>query len=337
MRKFKVSQNKRYFLLAALALFLVIAVLWDLLPQRSEPIEKTAFAMGSALTVTQYGGQEETATEILRQVQRLEKRISPTVADSFTSTLNRDSFAQTDAEYADLLRRLKEWGEQTDGAFDITMGEVSALWDIGGENERIPAKAEIAGALAVCGWEQLRIDGNAVQIPEGMALDFGAVGKGMACDAAKTVLQADSAVTGAVVSSGGSVLLYGEAPDGKWTVGVQHPDKAIGETIAELRLDECFVSTSGNYQKYFMSGGKRYCHIFSPETGYPADTGLKSVTVVSDSGALSDALSTACFVLGYEKSLTTLARFEAQAVFITDTNEVIPTEGLRDALILRAA
>lgn len=337
MHDFKVSRINPLFIIIPLSLFLVAAVLWDLVPKQQEPIEKTAFAMGSALTVTLYGGTEETADQISQQVQLLEHRISPTVSDSYTSFINRNLSAVTDADYSGDLRLFMEWGAETEGAFDLTLGAVSALWDIGGENERVPSEAEIQQAMKVSGWANLVIDGNTVRIPEGMQIDFGAVGKGMACDEAKTVLQADPSVSGAVVASGGSVLLYGDSPDGAWTVGIQHPDKEIGETIAELRLEESFVSTSGNYQKYFIRDGKRYCHILSPQTGYPAETGLKSVTVVADSGALSDALSTACFVLGYEKSLPVLERFDAQAVFITDENEVIPTDGLTDALTLQAA
>lgn len=317
------------------ALLLAAVVLWDLLPQQAARYTTTSFAMGSALNLTLYGGGEEEANVIIADVQALEEAISPNIATSYTAQINQNGAAETSEDYRKWVENAVDISRRTGGTFDITLGALSALWDIGGENQRVPAQKEIEAALSDTGSEYIEIQENQIAIPAGMRLDFGAIGKGMACDAAYAALTGTD-VRGAVIASGGSVLLYGENPDGEgWTVGIQHPERENGELIATLSLDAGFVSTSGNYQKYFIQDGRRYCHILDPETGYPAENGLTSVTVVAGTGAESDALATACFVLGYEKSLSVLADFHAEAVFITEDGEIIPTEGLRDKLTIQ--
>ena len=139
-------------------------------------------------------------------------------------------------------------------------------------------------------------------------------------------------VSGAVIAVGGSILLYGSKADGSdWNVAVQNPRGQDGEAMGLLSLSGTTnVSTSGDYEKYFMQDGKRYHHILDPSTGYPADSGLISVTIVSDSGLLSDGLSTACFVLGKEKGEKLLETYGAEGVFIDQNKKVTVTKGLKD-------
>ena len=137
----------------------------------------------------------------------------------------------------------------------------------------------------------------------------------------------------AVVSVGGSILLYGDGE--KFTVGIRDPfSESSAESFARLTLPACCVSTSGSYERYFERGGVRYHHILDPKTGYPAESGLVSVTVVCGDGFLSDALSTACFVLGYEKSLPLLEKYGARAVFVFNDKSVRVTGSLADSFEL---
>ena len=165
-------------------------------------------------------------------------------------------------------------------------------------------------------------------------LDLGAVGKGIACDQIREYLENDKAdaVTGAVVSVGGSILVWGDKPDGSdWTVAIQDPRGADGEYMGVLSLDQnTVVSTSGDYEKYFEEDGVRYHHILDPHTGYPADSGLISVTVVCQDGLLSDGLSTACFVLGAGKGKELLDRYGAEGIFIDENKKITVTDGIRD-------
>ena len=173
-----------------------------------------------------------------------------------------------------------------------------------------------------------------ILLDSGRTLDLGAVGKGIACDQIREYLEHDKAdtVTGAVVSVGGSILVWGDKPDGSdWTVAIQDPRGADGEYMGVLSLNRnTVVSTSGDYEKYFEEDGVRYHHILDPHTGYPADSGLISVTVVCRDGLLSDGLSTACFVLGADKGMKLLDRYGAEGIFIDENKKVTITDGIRD-------
>ena len=132
-------------------------------------------------------------------------------------------------------------------------------------------------------------------------------------------------------------MTYGKKPDGKpWKIGIANPRTEDGESyLGSLTIDgTCSISTSGDYEKYVIEDGVRYHHILDSKTGYPAESGLISVTIVCEDGWLSDGLSTACFVLGYEDSLPLLETYQAEAVFVTEDKEVIVTDGLKDMFTL---
>ena len=189
----------------------------------------------------------------------------------------------------------------------------------------LPDAGDIESALSYIDYNRLAVDGDTVTAEQGTKVDLGAVGKGAACDAAREVLAARG-VKGAVVSVGGSVLAYGRrnAAGDKWRIAVRHPREA-DSYLGIITLDEGCVSTSGDYEKYFEKDGVRYHHLLDPATGYPAESDLISVTVVCKSGLLSDALSTACFVLGSAHGTALVEAFDAGAVFVlTDgTIEVV--------------
>ena len=328
------NRTKRKFIggtaAAVLAAALAAVILLDLLPKKTEKRSVTAVAMGSVLRIDVYGGADDTLQTAQDAVHALDGKISRTIDTSFVCRINENTVYDTDREFVGFLQTLIDISAVTDGAFDITVGGLTDLWDIEAAQPRIPAEKEIAQTLSAIGYQKIQIDGTTVSVPAGMLLDMGAAGKGMACDAIKAALERDKTVTGAVAASGGSILVYGKHPEKKsWTVGVRDPDGGENDLMGTITTAACCLSTSGNYEKYFILNGKRYCHILSPFDGYPADSGLKSVTVRAATGMQSDALSTACFVLGVGKSLPILEKFGADAVFVTDDNAVHVTEGLR--------
>lgn len=240
--------------------------------------------------------------------------------------------------YAD-LEMLFRISEDSGGAFDITIRPVAELWNIDGwmtgENSygkqpvRIPTGEQIALALSHTGYEEVLMEDGAVTLPEGMALDLGAVGKGIACDRIALYLQSQY-VQGAVVSVGGSVVTIGRKPDGtQWQIGIVDP-RDTSAFIGILYLEGThFVSTSGDYERYVEVDGIRYHHILNPATGYPAESGVRSVTILCDSGILSDALSTACFVLGKEKGMALAEHYGAEALFVDAEGNISMTEGMK--------
>ena len=242
----------------------------------------------------------------------------------------------------DILDKVQQVSADSGGALDITLGEVVKLWNIdeyavqfqGTEQEsgeavfRLPEPQDIEAALDNTGYEKIRTDENTIYLPEGMSLDMGAVGKGIACDRVLRYLKEQSAVQGAVVTVGGSVLTYGQKPDGSpWQVGIVDP-RDTAAYIGNLVLNgQWCVSTSGDYERYVEKDGVRYHHIIDPATGHPADAGLISVTILSRDGLLSDALSTAVFVLGAEKGGALAEKYGAYAVMVDKDGEIILSPG----------
>lgn len=286
----------------------------------------TFLAMNTTVSAEITGLKSEVAlAEVKEKILWLdEKLLSRTNESSEIYAVNNGKTEISD-ELIMLLTILKEIEQESGGAFCVGVAQLTDLWGIGTDNARVPDETEIKAAIENCyDWQ---IDGNTVYLPEGVKLDLGAVGKGEACDHVNSTVSFKNCKE-SVVAVGGSVLLHSTVPKALFKVGIRDPLGEATEYCAVLEIGEACVSTSGNYERFFEDeNGKRYHHIFDPSTGYPADSGLMSVTVVTQSGTISDALSTACFVLGIEKSLPLLERYNAQAVFITEDKQIITTYG----------
>lgn len=284
--------------------------------------EKNTVAMGTIISQKVYGDNAAKHIEKINAlINGLDEEISWRNGESAVAELNSEKTVES-AGIAAIVKKCIEVSEDSEGVFDITALPVVKLWSIGEEGERIPAGAEIESALTKVDYSTIAINGNSITLGADAEIDLGAVGKGAACDNVMTYLKA-SDIKGAVVSVGGSIVAYGDynKKGDKWKIAVKHTDN---DYLGILSLDEGFVSTSGDYERYFEKDGKRYHHIVDATTGYPAESGLRSVTVVCDSGLLSDALSTACFILGYEKSLPLLEKYGASAIFVDyDNNSFI--------------
>ena len=295
---------------------------------------KTDVAMGTVITVKAYGRHTSEGVEsAVTAVKNLDSLISKTAGNSDISKINADSSAMVNEKTVSVINKTLDVCKDSAGALDITVGNLSEMWDVGGDNQRVPSDEELQKGLSFVGYQHIKISGNSVSVPAGVHLDLGASGKGAGADEAVSALKNTKGVSGAVVSVGGTVGVFGKNPNSDhWGVGVRKPERDNTGYIAVIKLyKDSFVSTSGIYEKYFESDGKTYHHILSPFTGCPAESGLKSVTVVTyDSGVYADSLSTACFVLGYEKSLELLEKYSADAFFIMDDGSVKMTDGIKD-------
>lgn len=305
--------------------------------------------MGTVVSQTVYTDREgvtEQVTELLDTLEQdtLSWRAEGSEVAAVNAAAGSDAFVPLSDELRGYLEVLLSVSENSGGAFDVTIGAVTGLWNIdawaasasAGENAEdgaagIPDREAVRRALELTGYEKVQLSPEGIRLPEGMRLDLGAVGKGIACDELATLLSQlpQTALSGAVISVGGSILTYGEKPDGTpWQVAVTDPfctEEYAG--VLSLTGQWC-VSTSGDYERYLEVAGRRYHHIMDPATGYPADSGVRSVTVVCKSGILSDALSTACFVLGAEEGLRLAEHYGAEALFITNEGSFVMTEGM---------
>ena len=238
-------------------------------------------------------------------------------------------------ELAEILAKVLQVSEDSRGALDVTIGQTVRLWNIdeyaAGSTETdftLPDRDILEETLQKSGYEKMKLQDDRIVLPEGMELDLGAVGKGIDCDEVLNFLQNRPNVQGAVISVGGSILTYGQKPDGKpWKVGIIDPFEP-SSYLGYLTLEgQWCVSTSGDYERYVEVDGVRYHHIINPATGYPADAGLRSVTILSKDGCLSDALSTACFVLGKEEALKLLEKYDVYAVMVEEDGSIVCSPG----------
>lgn len=290
--------------------------------KRYDFTEKSFISMDTVVTEKIYGKNTSVfIAPVFNIVTGLDETISRFNEESAVYSLNTKG-ETSDKSVLQIIDGVKTVSDDADGAFDITVGGLSDLWSIGKEGERIPTEKEISDALESIDYKKIRIENGTIYYEDGI-IDLGAVGKGFACDLIKSYLSSENA-KGAVVSVGGSILAYGDYNDkgDKWSIAIRHP-RFESEFLGVIRLDEGFVSTSGDYERYFEKDGKRYHHIFDARTGMPASSGLISVTVVADSGLLSDALSTACFIVGEEKGKALIEKYGASAIFVDEEMNII--------------
>lgn len=309
---------------AVVAVAAVFAVLLSVFVFYDGVLNKTSeadfFSMKTYVSAKVTGYESDLCTaEIQKIVENLDINVlSRTSGDSLVSLINKNGGGELDLQTAAYFSILLDVCEKSGGAFDFTLGGVSDLWNFG-SSPSIPDENALAEALSHSGYEKVSLSGNNISLQDKAAvLDFGASGKGIALDSVKAYLETRD-IRNAVVSVGGSTLLFG---DRDFTVGIRNPEGNAGSYIAKLHMGEGCVSSSGSYEQFFEENGKRYHHILNPATGYPVDNGLLGVTIVSESGLLSDALSTACFVLGIEKGSALAAEYGCTAIFVTADKKI---------------
>lgn len=301
---------------------------------KNRPVTREDFAMGSLVVQRLYGknaklAEQQTIDAILQtENQGISWRVEGSDAANINAAAGSHPVAVSRSTY-DLLQTLKKLSDDSGGAFNPVMGALTQLWNFDENARRVPSESEISEKLAFCDSQDLEFtaDGQVYLRRSGNRLDLGAVGKGLGCDIASQMMTQNGC--SGVVSVGGSVVVQGSKPNGeKWGVAVRDPFLKEENQIGILWLEKGFVSTSGDYEKYFVRDGVTYHHILDPANGYPSRSDIKSVTVVCDSGMLSDALSTVCFVLGYEKSLPLLEQYGAQGLFVFQDGTIRRTAGL---------
>lgn len=291
----------------------------------------TGFGLNTVVSVTVFDGDETALSDALVLLGELERKLSRTVADSEIARANRAEGAPTEisADTAELLRQALSFADLSGGKFDITVCPASSLWDFGAAEPEIPAADALAEAVSRIGYEKVSLSGNTLILSGGAEIDLGGIAKGYIADRIAAQLKSAGKVRG-IVNLGGNVVVFGGKADGSpFTVGIQKPFAASGETALTLCLSDGAVATSGTYERCFTRNGILYHHILDPETGMPANTGLASVTVIASSSAEADALSTVCFLLGEAEGMALIEkRPDTEAVFILDDGSLRLSPGL---------
>lgn len=349
-------KNKLALLSGILCIGLVIAFIFYTGKdnQKKKGYTTTGFAMGTAVTVSVYSDQgRQDADAVIDCVSRLEReQISWRIEGAEVYRVNHEYKAgepyEISYDLASAVLQGKEVSTAGDDLLALTIRPLASCWGIEDGKKEVPETQKIEEACSIVNDSKVHIvdeqGKELTQVSElsedgtwyvlfdetGLSLDFGAMGKGIACDRVAESLE-ENQVEGACVAVGGSVLCYGAKPDGSgFRIGIRDPRGNENDMMGtvEVRSDRhpVYISTSGDYEKYFIQDGKRYHHILNPKTGYPADTGTISATVICESGALSDALSTMCILLPADRALKLVKSFDADVILIDKDKNIYMTE-----------
>ncbi len=316
---------------------MIVQVLSACGPKERDLFKRSQFLMGTLVEITLREPDADKAQMAINQafdeMRRLEKLMSTHLLDSEISRLNNAArknlfFSVSDA-VIEVIKRGVYWGEKSNGAFDISIGPVSRLWQFNDENPSLPDAGLLTEALPLVNFHDIEINAPKVRLKKpGMSLHLGAIGKGYAVDKAMQALKS-SGIQHALINAGGDLKALGSRADGKpWKIGLQHPRKPE-QMIASFELTNKAVATSGDYQRYFMLGDTRYHHILNPTTGMPA-RGMISATIIADNVMDADALATAVFVMGQENGLALIDSLEGvECMIVSDSGTIRFSENFK--------
>jgi FAD:protein FMN transferase len=304
--------------------------------EKKEAYEAQSYLMGTVVSVKIYGDNgQKSAADVFKRISAIEKMMTINASGSEIDKLNSaagKNYVKLSPESIFVISTANKYSALCNGAFDITVGPLVKEWGIGTDNPKIPEKEKISELIRLVGYKDIVIDEkkNSVKLlrPK-QVVDLGGIAKGFAGDEAIRIFKSNG-ITSAYVNLGGNVVALGKKPDGSpWHIAIQNPRSANGTYIGILEVSDKAVVTSGDYERFFEKDNVRYHHILDPKTGYPARSGLISVTIVYDISIDSDALSTTSFILGMKEGYGLISRIKgAEAIFVTDEKKVYITKGL---------
>ena len=320
---------------------------------KKPPPAQVEFALGTFCSINLFEyGTNDIYLRIFSRIRDIDRSMSVmTIAAQTSDVVKINENAGIEPvkighDLIEVLEQAKYYAEISKGAFDPTIEPLVRLWGIGTDSQRIPESTEIEEALALTNWQELIIDsaaGTAFLRRTGMALDLGAIAKGYAADEAARIAR-EGGVKKAIINLGGNVLVIGAKSIGKkpadfvlWRIGLQDPLNERGNYIGELLVQDKSIVTSGIYERYFETEGKRYHHILSTIDGRPIQNSLLAVTIVTERSIDADGLSTSVFALGFEKGRALIESLaDTEAIFIFDDRSVSITTGLKGIFSIRS-
>lgn len=301
------------------------------------PESVNGFKLNTFVQIDSYSGiPKKTLNEALNLCDYYENIFSRTKEDSELSRVNSNQTTSISKELYELISAGLEYAALSNGAFDITIGSVSKLWDFTAESPKVPDSGQIAEALTHVDYTSVSVSDNgdgtySISKPDDVILDLGAVAKGYIADKIKDFLE-ENGVKRAIINLGGNVLCIGKKTDtDNFGIGVRKPFAANNEVLVALSIDDSSVVSSGNYERYFYADdGTFYHHILNPATGYSYDNDLSDVTILSKDSLTGDCLSTTCFCLGLDDGMKLIESLDGiEAVFVTNEGEIHYSSGAK--------
>lgn len=307
-----------------------------------DPVSVTGYKLNTYVTIKAYttGGHStpdlnSILDEALALCDHYELLFSRTNSDSVLYKVNSGETTVVPAELAELILEGIKYAKLSEGAFDITVGSISSLWDFTSGTHNIPDASVIETALASVDYTKLTLTPSGdetytIQKPDDMIIDLGAVAKGYIADKLKAFLL-DKGIDKAIIDLGGNILCVGgKTESSNFNIGIKKPFSEDSTPLVTLSLNDVSAVSSGNYERYFYVGDKLYHHILNPMTGYPYDNELSGVTIISSSSLTGDCLSTTCFALGLEDGLKLINKTDGvEAMFVTADGNIHYSDGFK--------
>lgn len=329
---------KKHTMLTALFFMAFIAaiLLSGCSAKSTKPISRTQFALDTYCTISIYDPMpQKVLDDGFKSIKDIENKMSANIKSSEVSRINEYAGIKPVKVSYDTFYVIKKavyFAGLEKGYFDVTIGPIVNLWNIGTDKARVPSPQEIKDKLPLVNYKGIVFDDKNRTIMlknKGMSIDLGGIAKGYAADKVAETLKADG-VKHAIINLGGNVLTIGTKPDGQpWRIGIQTPFKPRGDYLGIVEVSNKAVVTSGVYERYFEKNGKLYHHLLNPFTGYPADNHLYSVTIITDKSVDADALSKT-FIMGLDQGMKLVESLKGvQAIFVTDDKQVYITPGLK--------
>ncbi|MBU1753440.1 FAD:protein FMN transferase [bacterium] len=286
------------------------------------------------------GGEKKEAKKVIdaafNRMQEIEKIASFRDPKSELSKINQQadkSLVDVSYEICEILKESLKYSKITEGAFDVTIGSLSGLWNFGSATAP-PTRMKIIDSALLVGYEDVKFDINKRQVSfgrKGMKIDLGNVIRGYAVEEAAKVLT-NAGYHNFLINFGSNIKAMGTNQWGfPWKVGIRH-SRSMNNILTTLKLQDMAVATSGDYEHYFISDGQRYHHIMDPQSGYPVSNGCVSVTIITPSAFVADILSTAVFVLGQKAGMDLIEDLEqVEGIIVTD-KDILVSSGLTEKI-----
>ncbi len=312
-------------------------------PSSQNPFVRSNFLLGTTVDIILYDSKDTKAMEeAFDRIREIENKMTINVeGPSEIIALNEASGSHGVKVSPDTFFVLEKglyYSELTEGKFDLTVGPIVKLWNIGTENAAVPNRQDLDKAMKLIDYNKLHLnsdDNEAFLNVEDMKVDLGAIAKGYAADEVGAVLKRRG-IKSAIINLGGNILTIGENTNGEpFKIGVQNPFNHRGDYLGILNVKDKTVVTSGIYEKNFEHEGIVYHHILDPETGYPVDNNLAGVSIITSKSIDGDGLSTSAFLLGLEEGMKLIDNIpDTEAIFITKDKKIYLTEGARNYFVL---
>ena len=295
---------------------------------------RTELVMGTVLNI-QFFSNKKNATQILNEAFEIADKYDKIFSSKQTYgeiyRLNQTGMSDNQDIYQ-MLQTADFYNKATGGVFDYTLFALIQLWNIENASD-VPNPQQIATAMEKCGTDKVKFENGKITLSENVAIDVGGIAKGKILELICQYLKSEG-IDNFIINGGGDIVLSGLF-NGKreWNIAIKDPFTE-GSVSGYIQTTDVTIVTSGDYERFFVAkDGKRYHHILNPETGYPAESDVSSVTVISPDSVCADALSTALFVMGKEKGLEFVNQYEnVEAIFI-GRNGVSYSDGISEKVI----